>query len=464
MVTLGDDDDVFNGSNTQLTVSANQTVSVNGNDNTVNAASGATMTVLGISNTILGSGDTMTVGDDDGQGANVVSGFNDQINVLSYAHIVVTGGDNTIQQTLGFITLGGMEGGADYLTGTDSTYLEANVLANSTVYLNGGVVAFTLGTECLVNTTGDNTSFVGSDDRILINGAYVGGDSIDGDNNRVILGALSLLDLTGNNNFVRMSAGSAMNVIGTGERLAGVGLSLAVAAGGDFWVGGNGVSGTPDLVSASDCTIRVGADSNVAMSGDDDLLAVRVNANFAFEGTGLLAHAGRNATVMVTSNGVRGAVDTVTGAYLNVIVNSSTNAKLDTFGANVQLGNDTALALDRADNTIAAGNSDTISILWGDSNEVTPGLGNVISDGGFGTIFKVDNGIGATTINDFAADPGGIIELLSGIGGFATAGEAYAALINDGAGGVKLALNVYGSIDFAGTSASQLSAANFKIG
>jgi hypothetical protein len=255
-----------------------------------------------------------------------------------------------------------------------------------------------------------------------------------------------------------------MNVTGTGERLAGAGLFLDGLAGADFWVGGNVLGETADLVAASDCTVRIGANSVVSMAGDDDVLGVRPGATFAVEGIGLTIHAGQGASVMVTGKGVADAVDTVTGANFNLTVNSSTNARLSTLDSNIELGNHLLLTMNRADNTVTAGNSDTISILWGDANVLTPGLDDVITDGGSGTLFRVDNGIGATVINDFGADAGGIIELFNGIGSFATAADAYAALTSDGAGGVKLNLNIYGSIDFAGTSAAQLSAANFKIG
>jgi len=55
----------------------------------------------------------------------------------------------------------------------------------------GSVVAFYLGAARVVNATGDNTSFQGSNERILISGAFVGGDSVDGDDNRIFLATIT---------------------------------------------------------------------------------------------------------------------------------------------------------------------------------------------------------------------------------------------------------------------------------
>ena len=131
-------------------------------------------------------------------------------------------------------------------------------------------------------------------------------------------------------------------------------------------------------------------------------------------------------------------------------------------GATVTLVDNVALTLERANNKITAGNTDTINILWGDFNTVLLGQNDVISDGGSGTTFQASGNVGATTIKNFSADPGGIVELLNGVGGYATAQDAYSHLTSDGDGGSMLSLGANGSIDFAGDTS--LSAANFKIG
>ena len=131
-------------------------------------------------------------------------------------------------------------------------------------------------------------------------------------------------------------------------------------------------------------------------------------------------------------------------------------------GATVTLVDNVALTLERANNKITAGNTDTINILWGDFNTVLLGQNDVISDGGSGTTFQASGNVGATTIKNLSADPGGIVELLNCVGGYATSQDAFNALTSDGAGGSMLSLGANGSLDFAADTG--LSAANFKIG
>ena len=56
----------------------------------------------------------------------------------------------------------------------------------------------------------------------------------------------------------------------------------------------------------------------------------------------------------------------MTGAFFNVTVGSNANVLLGTFNVATTLGDDDTVALERANNTITAGNADAISILWGD--------------------------------------------------------------------------------------------------
>lgn len=433
MVTLSNANNVFNGSGAQITVVANATVTVNGNDNAIATAADDNLTLTGAGNTVSAPADvTMTV----------------------------MGGGNSIQAITDIMTLGGTGGLADTVSGV---HLSATLEANSHLILNASIVALALGDNCLVIGTGDDTNFQGSDDKIYINQATVGGDSLAGDSDRVILGAASLLEISGNNEYVHLGAKASMALTGTNARLVGAGFYASASNGSDFWVGGTGVGGAIDAITASDCTIRIGANSNIAVHGDDDTMAVRGNSTVYIQGDGLLAHFGRNATVLVTSTGPTGALDVVTGAYFTANVNAASHVELATFGATAFIAPNSVVELERSDNTLTATQMDTISILWGSSNTISLGGDDVINDGGSGTVIQAGY-VGAATINNFAADVGGIIELLGGAGAYTTPAAAYAALASDGHGGVELSLGISGSIDFAGTSASQLSAASFKIG
>ena len=91
-------------------------------------------------------------------------------------------------------------------------------------------------------------------------------------------------------------------------------------------------------------------------------------------------------------------------------------------------------------------------------------IGDSLTDSGKTTEFQIGGNVGTLTILTFKHDPTGIIDLLSGVGGYATPGAAYAAVTTDHAGGSMLSLGVDGTIDFKGDPVADLSASNFKIG
>jgi hypothetical protein len=67
-------------------------------------------------------------------------------------------------------------------------------------------------------------------------------------------------------------------------------------------------------------------------------------------------------------------------------------------------------------------------------------------------------------VKTFAADAKGVVDLLYGVGGFATAAQAQASLVTDGHGGSLLSLGGSGSIDFANVATNLIAASHFKIG
>ena len=444
-------------SNTELSVRDDVVETVNGDDDVITIGAGATLTLNGFSDTIHGSDDTLTMGSPGP--INTVDGFCDTIDIVDNSVVAVTGGGNTFTQANGLLTLDDAGDAADTLNGT---HLAVTVLAGSTLYLNGSIDALTLGADCLLVANGDNTNFFGSDDRIFSSGATVGGDSVTGADNRIFVGAYSQLVADGNNNFIHSTSHSSLGVTGTGERLVGTGFWAWATSGSDVFIGRNGANGAYDTLTASDITARIAADSNIILAGDDDTVGVRTGSNVYFVGTGLTAHFGQNSAVIINSNGETGGPDILNGAYFSVTVISSATVEMSALGASAQLAADVTLTLQRSDNTIHAGSSDTISILSGASNQVVLAADDVISDGGWASTFDVGGAVGATTLKNFGADPNGIIDLLNGVGGYATAQAAFAALTSDGAGGSMLSLGSNGAIDFAG--ATGLSAANFKIG
>ena len=387
-----------------------------------------------------------------------VNGDDDLITAGANANLTVNGFGDTIEQSTGFVTIGGTGTGLDYLSGS---HLEITLLADAHLFLDGSIEDVYLGANSVAVATGDNTNFFGSDDKIRSSEATVGGDAVTGNSNRVFVGDGSQLILDGNNNFMRAGVRASMALTGTNERVVGADFFLTATAGSDLLIGRNGATGEADTLTASNITARVAANSNIILSGDDDTVAVREDSNVYFVGMGLTAHFGDGASITITSKGT--ALDTLTGEDFTVdIANSPANVLLSSLGATATLADDVTLQLERSNNTVHAGNADTISILSGNYNQVVLGQNDVISDTGFVSTFQAGGNVGATTIKNFSADPGGIVELLNGVGGYATAQDAYSHLTSDGDGGSMLSLGANGSIDFAGDTS--LSAANFKIG
>jgi hypothetical protein len=410
------------------------------------------------------------------------------------AFVVVTGNDNTIDISADSVDFGANSSAT--ITGSSDA-----------IYLNGGdYVAIASGTENVVNNdvVGDlvslfsntSTNINGSGGYFEIVGAAVNiaasDDTADtrsdvsfnlvGSNDYIRLGADSSATITGSGDAIHVVATaddasffgpsaaaveddhSSIAVTGTDERLIGADFWVTATGDSDLFIGRNGAIGAADILTASEITTRIAANSNIILYGDDDTVAVRGGAHLNFAGTGLSARVGENADVVISGDGPAGARDTLTGSYFDVSVATSANVELATIDASATLVDDVAFTVERANNTINAGNSDTISILWGDFNKVLLGQDDVISDGGSGSMFEVGGNVGATAIKNFGADPLGVIDLLNDVGGYATAQHACNALTSDGAGGVELSLGADGSIDFSGAAATQFTAANFKIG
>ena len=92
------------------------------------------------------------------------------------------------------------------------------------------------------------------------------------------------------------------------------------------------------------------------------------------------------------------------------------------------------------------------------------GLNDALTDGGSSDTFKIGSNVGSLEISGFGSDPTGIVDLLNGVGGYATAAAAFHALTSDGAGGSLLSLGIDGSIDLLGVAPGALKVTNFKIG
>ncbi len=141
-------------------------------------------------------------------------------------------------------------------------------------------------------------------------------------------------------------------------------------------------------------------------------------------------------------------------------------------GTNVlQVGNDTSIGLGGGTDTVTAGTGDsivlnatTLQVEGGANCRVLVASGpSSIDDHSSGLVISIGPGSGSVAVLDIADDPGAVIDLTGGVGGYHTVGQVLAALTSDGAGGTKLALGSAAAVDFVGTSASILTAAHFRL-
>ena len=389
-----------------------------------------------------------------------VNGDDDIINADDNVTLTVNGFNDTINQSTGTVSLGGTAAEPDVINGS---HLEITVFANSYLDYNGSISDVHLGANSQVIAIGDNTNFFGSDDRIVTSQANVGGDAVTGNDDRLVVGVSSQLILSGNGNFIHARDDASMSVTGSDERLVGANFYVTAPSGSDLFLGRNGQTGKADTLTASNVTVRTSANSNIILSGDDDMVAVREDTDLYFVGDGLTAHIGQGSNIIIAGKGESSALDTLTGAHFSLTVSAASNVELSALGVSATVTDDVMLSVARSDNTIQAFNSDTITILSGAaSNQVLLGQNDVITDGGWNSTFTAGFNVGAATINNFGADPTGIVDLLNGNGGYTTAQDAYNHLTSDGDGGSMLSLGANGTIDFAGDTS--LTAANFKIG
>jgi hypothetical protein len=142
---------------------------------------------------------------------SVAAGATETITVGDNANLTVSAFSNAIVQSTGFVTIGGTGAGLDAPNGS---HLQVTLLADAHLFLVGSINDVQLGADRIVDDTGDNINFFGSDDEIRTSNATVGGDAVTGDSNRVFVASGSQLILEANDNFVRAGVKSSMAATG----------------------------------------------------------------------------------------------------------------------------------------------------------------------------------------------------------------------------------------------------------
>jgi ELWxxDGT repeat protein len=125
-----------------------------------------------------------------------------------------------------------------------------------------------------------------------------------------------------------------------------------------------------------------------------------------------------------------------------------------------------------ANTIVDSGTKDTITLTQANATLMLHGTDQIvflsapganISDGGQGTSLELGSNPGQVTLPSFGSDAHGVVDLLSGLGGFTSASQVVAALQDDHNGGTLLSFGAAGSLDFAGVAPGALHAANFGI-
>ena len=476
--TVGGFANVVNGSGASFNFLASSQATLNGSGDAVVAGAGSALGVNGANNTIQASGASVSLGGNAGGIANVVNGAGSTISVLANslanvngdnnaitaaagATLNVVGANTTVQATGDTIAISGAAAGfGDVVSGSGNSVA---VLANAFAAVNGDNNVVALGAGARLSLGGANDT-VQANNNLFYIAASASGDTVVGSSNRMIVGANATLDVQGDSNKIHIGQGASLTIAGTAERLIGAGFQASAADGTAFWVGGTGPTGAADVVTVNGGAVRIGGNSNIQISGHDDSVSIVGGAHVSLTGASFSAHAGYNVVLSIDNAGLAGAVDTITGAHFSLAEAASSNVALASLGASVTMGDNAVLTVQRSNNTILAGVSDTITLLGGMANQVTLGQNDIVTNGGAGSIFNVVGDVGATILGNFGGPSQSIVDLFNGVGGFATANDAYAALTSDGAGGAMLSLGASGAIDFTGVAAAALSAANFKIG
>jgi hypothetical protein len=204
-----------------------------------------------------------------------------------------------------------------------------------------------------------------------------------------------------------------------------------------------GTNGVADFLSASNATVELD-NAQVRLQGGADKVTVASGASNSLAGSGGSAvNVAAGATLRLA--GASAYAVTASQAHLTLAANSKAN-------------------LTGSLDSVVLATGAQLDLLSGAKDAIYAGLTDSLVDAGSGTLVKIRAAVGTLAIADFAADATGVIELLNGVGGFASAAAAAAALTSDGSGGALLSLGAAGAIDFEGVAPSALGAARFKIG
>jgi hypothetical protein len=416
-------------------------VSVSGSNGAITAVAGDVVALTsGTGDTVTGTGFTVnassgtgvTVGGNGEIGPlDVVSGSGVTVGVETNSHVAVTGSRDTVTMSTGAASVLVLNGATDAVSAASGDIVNLKSGTGDTITGTNITVDASSGTGVTVGGTGE----FGPLDVVGGSGVTVGIETnshvaVTGSSDTVTMssGAASVLVLNGSTDAVSAASGDIVNLkSGTSDTITGTNVTVNASSGTGVTVGGNGEFGPLDVVSGSGVTVGTETNSHVAVTGSSDTVTMSSGA----------------ASVLVL-NGSTDAVSAASGDIVNL--KSGTSDTITGSGFTVN------------------GSSEVGFKIVGTADIVYAGLNDSIADGGTGSLFKLTGSVGALTVSNFGSDTAsGVFDLLGGIGGYASASAAYAALTSDGSGGSKLSFGAAGSLDIAGVAKSSLSAADFKI-
>ena len=237
-------------------------------------------------------------------------------------------------------------------------------------------------------------------------------------------GLNNMITSTGGNDLVNAGSGQAKVYVNTGD------VVVKLAGSGNLVQGFN-LAGTAG---------SVGADGNVSVSGSTGTTTVKLG----------------NGQDTITLGGSSNVISLGSG---NSTITLTGQGNTVTFGA----GTDTLNAT-KGDTIML--NGTTLALKGGLSEMVFLGAGtSSLDDLSSGTTVTVSKLSGSASILDVAKDPGFVLSLTGGAGGFTTVASVVAALQSDGHGGTQLSLGSgLATIDFVNASISLLSPVHFRVG
>jgi hypothetical protein len=198
----------------------------------------------------------------------------------------------------------------------------------------------------------------------------------------------------------------------------------------------------------------VAANSTLAPLGNNDTITATtgdqiylgVVSGETITGAGFTVHGASGTVVSLGGGGAGNATDTAAAVSITWDLLQNSNATFHGDGSVINSVGQSTYSVSGAGDTVVAGAGDTVT------------------DGGSSLLVKLGFATGTLTLASFGGDHTAMIDLLGGAGGYATAGAAWSALVDDGHGSSTLALGPSGSVHLAGVTKEMLSAASFKIG